>query len=142
MSTPSWDEGIGELAAGLEGGSTVGTARHGTARPVAPIEVAVVAEVEVDVAVGAVVHVATEAIVVEGVVVDVDRVPAIIVLDADLAVDHLPVELAVVVVIVAAIGVVVFEVVGGINPYGVVGVTVVVEQDVGHGEKAGVEGDT
>ena len=43
---------------------------------------------------------------------------------------------------IAAIGVVVFEVVGGINPYGVVGVTVVVEQDVGHGEKAGVESDT
>ena len=40
---------------------------------------------------------------------------------------------------IAAIGVVVFEVVGGINPNGVVAVTVVVEQHVGHGHELGVE---
>ena len=69
--------------------------------PRVPVEAAVVLQSEVDVTIGAVVHIAFEVGAVETVVVDNHLAPRVIVADMDAPVDNLPRELAVVVCIAA-----------------------------------------
>ena len=96
---------FGELAAGLNI-FVIGAAGEG-ACPVTPVEAVVVAQAEVDVARGAIVHITGEVVVAKGIVIDIDIVPTVGIADADFATVNLPRELAVVIVVVAAIHVIV-----------------------------------
>ena len=97
-----------KLTAGTESCTVFRGATGNTTCPVVPVEAAVIAEAEVHAAVAAaIVHRTREIVVVEHVVIDVNIVPAVSIADADSTIDNLPTELALVVVIIAAVNIVV-----------------------------------